>query len=104
MHVGARADMLGPSPSPAPPMRTSLLAAALLSATLAACQGQAPTSTDAKPAASSESTTQADAKFDAIGKRWLDGYVRLNPVYATQIGDHRFDATIDDYSTAGRAA
>lgn len=85
-------------------MRTTLLAAALLSATLAACQGQAPTSTDAKPAVSSETNAQADAKFDALAKRWLDEYVRLNPVYATQIGDHRHDATIDDYSTAGRAA
>ena len=83
-------------------MRHSLLAAALLSATLAACQGQAPTTPAAGTAATAASTQQADAKFDALSKRWLDEWMRLNPVSATQIGDHRYDATIDDYSAAGR--
>jgi len=84
-------------------MRHSLLAAALLSATLAACQGQAPNApaTDAAPA---ETTRVADAKFADLTKRWLDGWMRFNPVSATQIGDHRFDAEIDDVSAANRKA
>ena len=44
-------------------MRHSLLAAALLSATLAACQGQAPTTPAEGTAATAASTEQADAKF-----------------------------------------
>ncbi|MUV14050.1 DUF885 domain-containing protein [Noviluteimonas gilva] len=85
-------------------MRHSLLAAALLSATLAACQGQAPTAPAEGTAATAASTEQADAKFNALSKRWLDEWMRLNPVSASQIGDHRFDATLDDYSAAGRQA
>ncbi|MGO4551779.1 DUF885 domain-containing protein [Lysobacter sp. 2RAF19] len=85
-------------------MRHSLIAAAVLSATLAACQGQAPTAPADGNAATAASTEQADAKFHALSKRWLDEWMRLNPVSATQIGDHRFDATLDDYSAAGRQA
>jgi uncharacterized protein (DUF885 family) len=86
-------------------MRHSLLAAALLTATLAACQGKAPTTPAAEGAAATAAPTQqADAQFDAVSKRWLDEWMRLNPVTATQMGDHRFDAQLDDYSAAGRQA
>ena len=84
-------------------MRRTLLAAALLTATLAACQGQAPT-TPVDAAATTEATAKADAQFEGVSKRWLDGWLRLNPVNATQVGDHRFDAQIDDYSDEGRQA
>lgn len=84
-------------------MRHNLPAAAFLAAALAACQGQAPT---AAPDASTPATDPADArqdgKFADLSKRWLDGWMRLNPVYATQVGDHRFDAEIDDYSAQAR--
>src|SRR5688500_15582410 len=30
--------------------------------------------------------------------------MKINPVNATQIGDHRFDTEVDDISAAGRAA
>ena len=36
-------------------------------------------------------------------RRWLDGWLQLNPIYATQVGDHRFDSEVDDLSAAGRA-
>ncbi|MCL1634226.1 DUF885 domain-containing protein [Luteimonas sp. SX5] len=83
-------------------MRPNLLAAAVLAATLAACQGQSPppAAPDAAPQAAAAS--QQDAKFADLSKRWLDGWMRLNPVTATQIGDHRFDEDIDDLSAAGR--
>ena len=85
-------------------MRLTPLALALLTITVAACQPQstpAPASPDAAaPAAAS--TAQADAQFAALSKRWLDGWLQLQPVAATQTGDHRHDALIDDLSTAGR--
>src|ERR1700761_2563148 len=45
-----------------------------------------------------------DAAFQKLSARWLDGYLRLQPVTATQTGDHRFDGEIDDMSAAGRLA
>lgn len=87
-------------------MRLTPLAIALLTATLAACTGggtgTAPASAD-KAAATTASDTALDAKFADLSKRWLDGFLALNPVGATQQGDHRFDAELDDLSAAGRA-
>ncbi|WP_147652847.1 DUF885 domain-containing protein [Vulcaniibacterium gelatinicum] len=82
-------------------MRYALLAAALTAA-LTACQAQAP----AVPAAhqATAAASQADAAFAGISRRWLDGWMRLNPVAATQIGDHRFDTEVDDLGAAGRQA
>ncbi len=48
--------------------------------------------------------TPADMKFEALAKGWVDASLRLSPVGATQIGDHRFDDLIDDMGPAGRAA
>ena len=84
-------------------MRRSLLAVALLTAMLAACQRTSPVQPEAAaPAAQSAPDAAADAKFADLSKRWLDGWMQLNPVAATQIGDHRFDSALDDTSTAGR--
>jgi uncharacterized protein (DUF885 family) len=47
--------------------------------------------------------TGEDARFQALSKRWLEGFLSTQPVTATQIGDHRFDGEIDDMSAAGRA-
>jgi uncharacterized protein (DUF885 family) len=85
-------------------MRHSLLAVALLSATLVGCQSTPPSSTStavATPVTAAISTS-ADAKFADLSHRWLDGWMQLNPVSATQLGDHRFDSEVDDLSTAGR--
>ena len=48
--------------------------------------------------------TSEDARFEAFGDRVVDEYLRLNPVNATQTGDHRYDAMMPDVSAAGRAA
>ena len=48
--------------------------------------------------------TSADARFDAFGDRAVDEYLKLNPVNATQTGEHRYDALMPDVSAAGRAA
>jgi uncharacterized protein (DUF885 family) len=48
-------------------------------------------------------TSSADAKFAALGQRYIDEFGRYSPVSATQLGDHRFDGELDDVSPAGRA-
>lgn len=54
----------------------------------------------AAPAAAASS---ADARFEALGVRGLDQLTHLSPISATLLGDHRFDADLDDLSAAGRA-
>src|SRR5262245_30313922 len=44
----------------------------------------------------------ADDAFKAIGDKWLADTAKYSPVYATFLGDHRFDAELDDVSAAGR--
>ena len=83
-------------------MRHSLLAVAVLTAVLAACKAEAPTTPASTPAGTAASTSEADAVFAGLSKRWLDGWLQLNPVGATQVGDHRFDSEVDDLSAAGR--
>ena len=85
-------------------MRQRLLVTAMLAVTLAACGGQAPT-----PPAGADGTEQAapsaaDTAFASLSERWLDGAMRLQPVYATQVGDHRFDDRIGDFDAQGRQA
>ncbi|MDO1558010.1 DUF885 domain-containing protein [Brevundimonas sp. 2R-24] len=46
----------------------------------------------------------SDSAFGQIAAQWLDESLRLSPVAATGLGDHRFDHLVDDVSTAGRAA
>ena len=46
----------------------------------------------------------ADARFEALGKRYLEEFGRYSPVAATQLGEHRFDGELDDLSAEGRAA
>ncbi|QSX76741.1 DUF885 domain-containing protein [Lysobacter arenosi] len=86
-------------------MRPTLLAVAVLSATLAACQPQtppAPADTAATAPAAPASDAATDARFAEISQRWLDGWLQLNPIAATQIGKHDYDSEVDDLSAAGR--
>ena len=45
----------------------------------------------------------ADARFEALSQRFIGEFGRYSPVYATSLGDHRFDGELDDLSAAGRA-
>jgi len=47
--------------------------------------------------------TSADARFQALSARFVDEFGRYSPVYATALGDHRYDGELDDLSAAGRA-
>ncbi|NJD33199.1 MAG: DUF885 domain-containing protein [Gammaproteobacteria bacterium] len=53
--------------------------------------------------ASAPAPFAADRKFEALGKRYVDEFGRYSPVSATSLGDHRFDAELDDVGAAGRA-
>ncbi|MEP6632875.1 MAG: DUF885 domain-containing protein [Luteimonas sp.] len=85
-------------------MQRSMLAVAVLTAALAACQKAPPSETPAAntPASATAGDATQDASFAALSKRWLDGWLQLNPINATQVGDHRFDTEVTDLSTAGR--
>src|SRR3546814_2536163 len=101
-------DRIGPFPrKTGTAMRKTLPAVALLTLALAARQPQAPSTpaTDGSPQdAATAPATEADAAFAALSKEWLDGWLRLNPVYATQVGDHSHDDRIDDLGAEGRKA
>jgi len=45
----------------------------------------------------------ADQAFGQVTRRYLDEMLALDPVGATQLGDHRFDSRLNDTSAAGRA-
>jgi len=86
-------------------MRQTLIATALVTALLAGCGPGTPTApgtgTSAGSAAS-QAPSKADAAFASLAARFLDEGLALSPVSATAIGDHRFDAELDDMSEAGR--
>ncbi|MDB6170543.1 MAG: hypothetical protein JWM88_3407 [Verrucomicrobia bacterium] len=48
--------------------------------------------------------TQADTAFEDIAHRYIEDYLRLNPEDATELGDHRYDGRLSDYSAAGLKA
>jgi uncharacterized protein (DUF885 family) len=66
--------------------------------------GVAAIATPAAAAPTTAAATSEDARFQAFGDRIVDEVLKLNPVYATQLGDHRYDAWMPDVSAAGRAA
>jgi len=70
---------------------TLLVLLAIFLATLLPTAGCGPT----KPS--------ADERFVALAGRYLDGMLARNPVWATSLGDHRFDGRSPDLSAAGIA-
>jgi uncharacterized protein (DUF885 family) len=50
-----------------------------------------------------QSPSVADLTFEVIGKRYFEEMLPLRPVGATALGDHRYDAMLDDVSAAGQA-
>jgi uncharacterized protein (DUF885 family) len=44
-----------------------------------------------------------DARFAAFGDHVVDESLKLDPISATQLGEHRYDALMTDVSAAGRA-
>ena len=54
------------------------------------------------PAAITSATPQDDA-FQKIAKDYVEEMLRTHPEYATELGDHRFDGQLTDYSAETRA-
>lgn len=52
-------------------------------------------------AASSRMSENANQKFEALAKKYIEQFLEMNPETATQLGEHRFDHRLDDYSLAG---
>jgi uncharacterized protein (DUF885 family) len=53
--------------------------------------------------ASGGASPSADARFETLGTRYIREFGQFSPVSATALGDHRFDADLDDLGAAGRA-
>ncbi len=75
-------------------MHRMLLACATLSL-LAACKPPPP-----PPAAGPDPAM--NAVFTALSQRAVASWLARSPVYATQMGEHRYDGELDDYSAEGR--
>src|SRR5688572_29706531 len=45
----------------------------------------------------------ADNAFESAAKAFIEDYLRLDPEEATELGDHRYDDTLRDYSAEGVA-
>ena len=45
-----------------------------------------------------------DQKFESLAGNYIGALLRMNPEWATTLGDHRFDGELSDYSAAGIAA
>lgn len=43
-------------------------------------------------------TDMEDQKFQRLVDEFLEGFYRVHPVWATHIGEHEYDGTIDDYA------
>jgi uncharacterized protein (DUF885 family) len=46
----------------------------------------------------------ADAEFETLARVFIEDYLRMNPEEATQVGDHRFDDRLSDFSPSSIAA
>ena len=44
-----------------------------------------------------------DEQFQQIAHDYIEGYLAANPEDATELGDHRFDDKLTDYSAEARA-
>src|SRR6266446_9767832 len=48
--------------------------------------------------ATSMFATPEDDRFQKLAKDYIEGLLQANPEYATELGDHRFDDRLTDYS------
>jgi uncharacterized protein (DUF885 family) len=49
-------------------------------------------------------TVPADTAFENLARTFIEDYLRTNPEEATQLGDHRYDDRLSDFSPAAIAA
>ncbi|MDZ4760006.1 MAG: hypothetical protein SGJ21_02915, partial [Alphaproteobacteria bacterium] len=53
---------------------------------------------------SARAASVADDAFQSLGADWIEASCRTQPVMATELGNHAYDAELDDVSATGRAA
>jgi uncharacterized protein (DUF885 family) len=46
---------------------------------------------------------ESDTAFEKVAKDYVEGLLQAQPEYATELGDHRFDGRLTDYSDAAEA-
>src|SRR5437870_13057371 len=49
------------------------------------------------------SASSQDDTFQKIARDYVEQYLQSNPEQATELGDHRFDGELTDYSSEARA-
>ena len=57
----------------------------------------------AKPARHSVRVASADQQFQSIASRFIAAAMKLSPIEATALGEHKYDGLLPDISAAGRA-
>jgi uncharacterized protein (DUF885 family) len=88
-----------------PAMNRLALLAALPLASLTFTALPAGAADPAKPSlAALQATLRADLAFRALSKRFIASAMRLSPVEATALGEHRYDHRLPDITARGRAA
>lgn len=45
--------------------------------------------------------SEADKQFEALANKFIDDLMEMNPEWATQLGEHKFDGRLNDYSIEG---
>jgi uncharacterized protein (DUF885 family) len=68
-----------------------------LCAVLSACASQAPATAPASSATAAVPAADAGAELQAMFDRYFEDSLRLNPLLATYIGDHRYDDQLPNY-------
>ena len=77
--------------------------ASLVALAIACGSGPAEAKAQRRPAIAA-AAQQAGARFAALSARFIASLTRLSPVYATVLGEHRYDGQLPDITAAGRAA
>ena len=42
-----------------------------------------------------------DARFEALAEEYVEELLEMNPEFATELGDHRYDHRLNDYTLEG---
>jgi uncharacterized protein (DUF885 family) len=71
-----------------------------LAVSLTACASR-PATRSSEGSKMSRPPSAEDLRFAELARRWLDGTMRLSPIWATSVGDHRFDSELDDVTPEG---
>ncbi|WP_225207117.1 DUF885 domain-containing protein [Novosphingobium huizhouense] len=88
-------------------MKSAVSAAALVALAVPALVAPAlpvPALAQTHPTHAAMAQSADDAAFRALADRTIETLVRLEPVTATALGDHRYDDRLSDISAQGRAA